>query len=50
MISERIQSGLHEVENLWSFQDVVDAHDVLDLIEKDERRNMEQAKSKKGHR
>lgn len=31
--SDRYSSGLHEIETQWSIEDLLDAHQVLDIYE-----------------
>ncbi len=38
MTSDHLKASLNEIENLWSLDDVMDAHAVLDAVERAEAR------------
>ena len=49
-ISERYKSSLIEIETLWSLDDLLDAHDILDVIERAEAEQRMQAEALRGSR
>lgn len=46
--SAKYSSSLHEIETLWSIDDVIDANAVLDLYDEAERRAIQEAERKTG--